>query len=253
MKHLSEEQIVLQCYGDADDAEEISRHLAACPECQGEFERVQLLLKQIEPIAVPEPGAVFEDKTWLNLRDRLPEKRGGFRRWFPSSPQWAVAGVVAVLLVAAFLAGRYWPGRSGPPGNVVAGNPQRVVLLAVGDHLERSQMLLVEIMNTDAKDTLDLSSEQRRARDLLDSNHLYRLSAQQGGDPQIARLLDDLGRVLTEIANSPSKLSPADLQQIRGRIQSDNLLFKVRVVGSEVNSIVRRQEQNPAGSVNQRL
>jgi hypothetical protein len=128
-----------------------------------------------------------------------------------------------------------------------------VVLVAVGDHLERSQMLLVEIMNTDAKDNVDLSSEQRQARELLDANHLYRVSAQRTGDPQVARLLDDLGRVLTEIANSPSDLSSADLQQIRSRIQSEGLLFKVRVVGSEVNSRVRRQEQSPAGGASQRL
>jgi hypothetical protein len=65
-------------------------------------------------------------------------------------------------------------------------------------------------------------------------------------------LLDDLGRVLAEIANGPSDLSPGDLQQIRRRIESDDLLFKVRVVGSEVNSRVRRQDQN-AANANQRL
>jgi hypothetical protein len=108
-------------------------------------------------------------------------------------------------------------------------------------------------MNNDATGGADLSSEQQRARDLLDANHLYRVSAQSSGDPQIAQLLDELGRVLTELANSPSDLSPADLQQIRKRIQSDGLLFKVRVVGSEVNSRVRRAEQNPVSGANQRL
>jgi hypothetical protein len=114
-------------------------------------------------------------------------------------------------------------------------------------------MLLVEIMNTDDKAPLDLSSEQQQARDLLDANHLYRVSAQEAGDQRIALLLDQLGRVLAEIANGPTELSPDDLQQIRNRIQSGNLLFKVRVVGSEVNSRVRRQEQNAAASLNQRL
>jgi hypothetical protein len=127
-----------------------------------------------------------------------------------------------------------------------------VVLIAVGGHLERSQMLLVEIMNAEGKGPVDFSTEQQQARDLLDANHLYRLSAQHAGDPQVARLLDELGRVLAEVANGPEELSPRDLQQIRSQIQSDNLLFKVRVVGSEVNSRVRRQEQQPAGT-NQRL
>jgi hypothetical protein len=254
MNHLSEEQIVLHYYGDAEEASEVERHLAACPECRAEFARVQSMLKQIEPLEVPEPAAGFEEKTWLNLRDRLPEKGSFLRRLLKPSPQkWAFAGVMAVLLAAAFLAGRFWP---RPPQQVAQQpaqiNLQRVVLVAVGDHLERSQMLLVEIMNADTKGPINFSSEQAEARELLDSNHLYRVSSQQAGDPQVAHLLDQLGRVLAEIANGPADVSPEDLQQVRHTIQSEGLLFKVRVVSSEVNSKVRRPELS-GGSVNQRL
>jgi hypothetical protein len=254
MNHLSEEQIVLHYYGDAEDTTEVERHLAACPECRAEFAHVQSMLQQIEPLEVPEPAAGFEEKTWLNLRDRIPEK-GSFLRWLlkPSPQKWAFAGVMAVLLAAAFLAGRFWP---RPPQQVaqqpVQVNPQRVVLVAVGDHLERSQMLLIEIMNADAKGPINFSNEQAEARELLDSNHLYRVSSQQAGDPQVARLLDQLGRVLAEIANGPAEVSPGDLEQVRHTIQSEGLLFKVRVVSSEVNSKVRRPELS-GGSENQRL
>jgi len=255
MNHLSEEQIVLHYYGDAEEATEVERHLAACPDCREEFSRVQSMLRQIEPLEVPEPAPSFEEKTWLNLRDRLPEKGGFFRRLLrPSAPKWAFAGAMALLLAAAFLAGRFWPRpdqqvAQQPPAQV---NPQRVILVAVGDHLERSQMLLVEIMNADGKGPINFSSEQAEARELLDSNHLYRVSSQQAGDPQVARLLDQLGRVLAEIANGPTEVSPGDLEQVRHTIQSEGLLFKVRVVGSEVNSRARRPELS-GGSVNQRL
>ena len=254
MSHLTEEEIVLHYYGDAEEASEVERHLAACSDCSAEFARVQAMLKQIEPLEVPEPAAGFEEKTWLNLRDRLPEKGNFLQRLFGRQQKWALAGAMALLLAAAFLAGRFWP-RPGqqvaqqPPAQI---NPQRVVLVAVGDHLERSQMLLVEIMNADTKGPVNFSSEQAQARELLDSNHLYRASSQQAGDPQVARLLDQLGRVLAEIANGPAEVSPEDLQQVRHTIQSEGLLFKVRVVGSEVNSRVRRPEL-AGGSVNQRL
>jgi hypothetical protein len=254
MNHLSEEQIVLHYYGDAEEASEVERHLAACPDCRAEFARVQSTLKQIEPLEVPEPAAGFEEKTWLNLRDRLPEKGSFLKRLFGVQQKWALVGAMVVLLAAAFLAGRFWP-RPGPqiaqqpPSQV---NPQRVVLVAVGDHLERSQMLLVEIMNADTKGPINFSNEQAEARELLDSNHLYRVSSQQAGDPQVARLLDQLGRVLAEIANGPAEVSPGDLEQVRHTIQSEGLLFKVRVVGSEVNSRARRPELS-GGSVNQRL
>jgi hypothetical protein len=98
----------------------------------------------------------------------------------------------------------------------------------------------------------DLSSQQQTARELLDDNYLYRASAQRVGDPKVAAVLDDLGRVLAEIANSPSDLSSGDLREIHQQINSQDLLFKVRVVGAEVNSRVR-QERNSTGTVNQRL
>jgi hypothetical protein len=255
MNHLSEEQIVLHFYGDAEAAGEIEQHLAACAECRAEFSRVQSTLMQITPLEVPEAPASFEEKIWLNLRDRLPEMGGFLRRLLKPSPQkWALAGAMAVLLAAAFLAGRFWPRAPQQVAQPVQVNPQRVVLVAVGDHLERSQMLLVEIMNADgeAHGPINFSAEQAQARELLDSNHLYRVSAQQTGDPQVARLLDQLGRVLAEIANGPAEVSPGDLQQVRRTIQSEGLLFKVRVIGSEVNSKARRPELSGAGA-NQRL
>lgn len=253
MSHLSEEQIVLHYYGDAEEASEIERHLAACPDCRAEFARVQSTLQQIEPLEVPEPPQGFEEKTWLNLRDRLPEK-GFLRRIFGAQAKWALAGAMVVLVAAAFLAGRFWP---RPVQQIVQQpaqvNPQRIVLVAVGDHLERSQMLLVEIMNADTKGPVNFSSEQAEARELLDDNHLYRVSNRQTGDPHVARVLDELGSVLAEIANGPRELSPGDLMQIRRTIQSENLLFKVRVMGSEVNSKARQPEQASGAAVNQRL
>jgi hypothetical protein len=255
MNHLSEEQIVLHYYGDAEEAAEIERHLSACPDCRAEFARMQSMLRQIGSLEVPEPPTSFEEKTWLNLRDRLPEKGGFLRRLFGTQQKWTLAGAMALLLAAAFIAGRFWP----RPGQPVAQqqpsqvNPQRVILVAVGDHLERSQMLLVEIMNADTRGPINFSSEQAEARDLLDSNHLYRVSAQQADDPQVERLLDQLGRVLAEIANGPADVSPGDLEQVRHTIQSEGLLFKVRVIGSEVNSKARRPGDSSGGGVNQRL
>jgi hypothetical protein len=258
MKHLSEEQIVLHYYGDAEDQAEAAQHLSDCSSCRGEFERVQSMLQQIGPVEVPEPFAAFEEKTWLNLRDRLPEKHS-WSAWLQSPKQWALAGSMVALLVAAFIAGRYWPHANAVKNqpSVIANdkpvNPQQVVLVTVGGHLQRSEMLLVEIMNSDASAPLDFSAEQGRARDLLDANHLYRVSAQQAGDPKIARLLDELGRVLAEVANGPKEMSPGDLKEIRGRIESEGLLFKVRVVGSDVNSRVRLHEQSAAANTTQRL
>src|SRR5258708_14353818 len=154
MNHLSEEQIVLHYYGDADEITEIERHRAGCAECRGEFARVQSMLQQIEPLEVPEPAASFEEKTWLNLRDRLPEKGGFLRKLFSpqtrgSQQKWALAGAMAVLLAAAFLAGRFCPRPMQPLTQHQASqlNPHRAILVAPGRHPEPPRILPVALVN----------------------------------------------------------------------------------------------------------
>jgi len=61
----------------------------------------------------------------------------------------------------------------------------------------------------------------------------------------VAAVLDELERSLLEIVNSPSKISTADLEQIRRRIDAAALLFKVRVMSDEL----RQRESSPGGAL----
>src|SRR5258708_5853028 len=236
MNHLTQEQIVLHFYGDAEDSGQVARHLSDCAECRAEFNRVSTLLTQIEPLEVPEPHESFEQKTWLNVRDRVPDSRNSLFARLLSPLRGVLAGVRAIIVVGAFLAGRYWPRHNElvrPTPTEANANIQRGLRLEVGDHLERSQILLIEIMHAEPGDHLDLSNEQARAQELLDSNRLYRESALKTGDPAISHTLDDLERVLAEIANGPPDLTAKDLERLRRQIQSQGLLFKIHVIESK--------------------
>jgi len=90
----------------------------------------------------------------------------------------------------------------------------------------------------------DISTEQRWADDLLDASRLYRQDALDAGERSVAAILDDLERSLIEIVNSPSKISAADLEQIRRRIDAASLLFKVRAMSDELH----RREDTPERS-----
>jgi hypothetical protein len=110
----------------------------------------------------------------------------------------------------------------------------RILLVAVGDHLEKSQMVLMELVNAPANGTEDISHEQQRAEDLLNSNRLYRMTAQEVGDRRLANVLDELERVLVEIAHEPSKVDSEELKDLQRRIEAQGVLFKVRVVGANI-------------------
>ena len=163
---------------------------------------------------------------------------------------------MACLLVAAFYAGRhYQPGASskspGTPVVTAAADPQvgeRVLLVAVGDYLERSQMVLIELANADPKGKLDISFEKERAADLVSESRLYRQTAEHTGNTAVAGTLDEIDRVLLDIARGPSEVSPAELEGLRERLKAEGILFKIRVLGSKVRTQEGKNAQPAANS-----
>jgi hypothetical protein len=255
MNHLTEEQLILHYYGEeADDVAEapcdaltIERHLEDCGECRSTYGALQRVLNIVDSLPVPERPADYGAQVWQRIHRRLPARR--FRFGLAAAPwRWAAASVAfAALLVTAFVAGRSYPngiGRRAPQRIAAAADPQgsdRVLRVAVGDYLERSQMVLVELVNAETKGVLDISAEQERAGDLVTETRLYRQTAARTGDTRIANLLDELERVLVDIRNSPSEISASDLEGFRQRLESDGILFKIRVLGSNV-----RNQEEPA-------
>lgn len=246
--HLNEEQLILYHYGEEEYRERGVRraadeHLERCAECRANYERLEQLLAAVNALPVPDRGEEYGGEVWRRLRPRLkfePEARAerSWGRWL--APQrWAVAGAVAALLLAAFIAGRYWP----PHGPQSAGIPEaareRILLVAVGEHLERSQMVLVELTNESAKGKVDISTEQRMASELVGANRLYRQTALNTGEAGVASVLDQLERVLVEIANSPTEISSKEMESLRKRIEAQGILFKVRVIGTQVRERTR--------------
>ncbi len=268
MNHLNEEQLVVYHFGDADagEAGSIEEHLHACAACQADLDTIRRTLTAVDELQVPARGDGYGAEVWARIQPALGTAAGSWRQRalaFFAPQRLALAGGVAVLLVAAFVAGRIAPaGRSHAPASPAsnaapqtasapattaapaAAGPQasaerelvreRILLVAVGDHLERSQVALIELVNSPTGPTVDISGERERARDLVTENRLCRQAALTAGDPGVASVLDDLERVLLEIANSPSTMTEAEFGKVRKRIEQQGIIFKVRVFGNSV-------------------
>lgn len=244
MNHLNEEQFVLYYYGE--QTEGVEDHLGDCEHCRDAYHALQRVLNSVDSLPVPERGADYEARVWRSVAEKLPRKGSFVSRWLSWRPLVAAAAM-AGLVIAAFLAGRTLqkPGTQKAPA-VIADSQvrERVLMVAVGDHLERSQMVLVELSNAGAAQngSLDISYEQRAAEDLVESNRLYRLTAASAGDSATANLLDELERVLLDIAHSPSEVSGKQLDDLRKEIENRGILFKVKVFGTQVEQ--RQSAQN---------
>lgn len=250
MKHITEEELIAYREGVTAERVGIARHLAVCEECRAELERIEAVLAALDTLPVPDPGDSYGRHLWQQIAPRLPEKpTRWWQSWFEPKRLGAL-GAVAAMLVIAFLAGRIT--KRSRTGNDVAGNQEqireRVLVVAVGEHLGRSEMMLVELSNAAPRDPeqkqVNISAEQRRAGDLLDENRLYRQTALQEGDSALASVLDELERVLLDVAHSPEEVTPAQLEKMRQKIEAQGILFKVRVVGRELQE--RQKVATPA-------
>ncbi|HXM42216.1 MAG TPA: hypothetical protein VN924_13260 [Bryobacteraceae bacterium] len=247
MNHLTEEQFVLYYYGEGDGSPAVRAHLDACETCRAEYASLQRVLNVVDSAPVPERDANYGAQVWNRLQPSLRWDRRRGLSWWPA-PRWAAAALVATLIVAAFLAGRYYP-KSQPAQTANAGQVrERILLVAVGDHLERSQTVLLEVVNAQPGQPLDVAAERERAGDLVAENRLYRQTALRTGDTRVASVLDDLEPVLLEIAHGPDRLTAEEVENLRQRIEGDGILFKVRVVGSTVRHREERAER-PAGQI----
>ena len=113
---------------------------------------------------------------------------------------------------------------------------ERVLLSALGDHFDRTEAMLVELAGTASGDRVSIAAEQRRAADLLAATRLYRRAAVDAGDSNVAEVLELLQRILVEVTGSPSELSAFELQALQQRIETQELLFKLRIASSAVRN-----------------
>ena len=254
MKHLSDQMLVAHYY--EDDRGRARRkavdHLSECQDCAARLAEITRFLGAIPPLEAPERSEGYGNSVWNAIRARLPEREK--QRWRVAATQrWAWGAAAAALIVAAFLLGRF--SQPSPPRVAIATQTspekvkKRVLLVALGNHLEKSQMVLIELANEpDNEGRVDISSEQQRAQDLVDASRLYRQTAHEVGDTSAAKVLDQLERTLLDVVHSPSELSEADLKRIQRRIRSQELIFKVRVVSARVarERSAKQNESSPS-------
>jgi hypothetical protein len=261
MNHLTEEQLIAYRMGPAPapgSADERARtalgaHLRECEACRAQDSAIERVLATVDAAPVPERDAVYGARVWQQIESRLDAPRGwDWSAWF-APRRWAVAAAVAAMIVAAFFGGHMlWPRHDAGVRVASAPSPQqakeRILLVAVGDHLDRTQMVLLEVVNADgaAGGGADISAEQGRAAELVESNRLYRQTAAHVGDAGVADLLDELEPILVQIAHSPGKVSQSELDALRQRIDHRGILFKVRVMNSEVRARERKVMQPQA-------
>lgn len=256
MKHLSEEEMIELYYGEGTQAD-AAVHVESCAVCAKAYARLKQDLAGISLDEAPERDSNYGERVWGTLRPSLaplgapPRRRIGFNwRW-----GWGIAAAAAVLIVVAFWAGREWeqiraPQITARKQSQGSQEKERVILVVLGDHLDRSERLLVELNHPE--DASDDPGLRGAARALLAENVTMRERAQDagqagrslmaggGGDPALQMALDDLDRVLKKVADHPGDLTGDEIGRLQREMNTSGILFEVRVLRSRLEGEVRK-------------
>ncbi len=250
MNHPNEDELVLHYYGELDAAgsARTEQHLGSCLECRHGYTRLQRVMAIVDTVPEPVLPDGFERTVWARLQPNLPSS-AGWRTWLSFSPvHLAWASAVVLLVSVAFYAGRMTH-REKARVEVAAGAELReqVLLADLGEHLDRSQAMLVDLVTNDEAGMVDVSTERARAFELVAANRLYRQTAAATGEARVTELLDQLEQLLVELAASPDTLSADEIDSVRTRIDDNGLLFKVRVLSSSVRERQKQQIRTRTG------
>jgi hypothetical protein len=239
--HLTEDDLILHYYGEMSGPEEAraSAHLGGCAACQGAYRSLQQVMTAVDQVGVSafEPSDGFERTAWARLEPELRPGPSGWLSWLVCSPaRLAWLGLIVVLVTGAYVAGRLTPATGvAPARSTMSQVRERILLIDLSAHFDRSQLVLVELVSAEGSgDRVDISAERDRARELVAAGRLYRQTAAGTGDARLVEVLDELERVLVDVAASPSEMAREDLESVQQRIDAAGLLFKVRVVSSDL-------------------
>jgi anti-sigma factor RsiW len=180
--HLTEDELVLHYYGEMADPDEAAAgaHLASCEICRREYLGLQRTLALVDAPDAADVPPGFERTVWARLERDLPRRSPGFMAGLLSPLPLAFAAAVLLLMTGAFFAGRTLaPGPRAESSEASAARrlQEQILLAEVGAHLDRSQMVLVDLVSGAGDGGIDVSLDRGRAEQLVADNRLYRLTA----------------------------------------------------------------------------
>jgi hypothetical protein len=259
--------VELYFYGELEpvDRARVDAHLRGCVPCRqrlDDLHAIRLALASRPVVDAPPAG------DWSGFMRRLDEAAGLNRAHAAERPvvlahdgrRWtarqvmALAAMLALVVTGVFMAARF---RAADPAdravkvapNSVAQTPaqpvapesakseERALREVSAEHLERSKLVVLGLATRDPQETKadDWQYERQLAGTLLSDTRLYRLTAQDRGISDVARVMRDLETVLLETSMSDDADRDA-LERVQKLIAKRDLVLKMQVVATTASA-----------------
>lgn len=233
----------------------VEDHLASCRRCAREL-RLLTAAVNLTRTSLPAPSDHRSSEYWDRFTSSL-ENRIRSKEYEQKNGSFSLRGVLldiflfrrrsvallgsglAVGIILGFIFFRHSPspGPQPPLTKTLTDAPVTtpIQLARMQTYFRKSKTLLIGIenMKTDDEAGLDLSAERTASRELLREARYLKY---QPLDNRSARLITNLERILIELANLKQETGLPGVEIIRGGIQQENLLFKIRMAEAMYDS-----------------
>jgi hypothetical protein len=238
-------------YGELGPADRraFEDHLQSCPDCASEYSVMGATLRIMDQRRRPDPGREFWDGYWDRLEARLdreaplPARRESLAaragRLIALVPRWSyrmAAG--AVLLLIGILIGRaVFPPSGSSSTGISEGARSAAVPVSndpvarARDYLERSQILLLGLVNydptTEDLSALDMPRKKALSRELAAQAADIQNSLKDSREMRLRQLVGDLQVIMMQIANLGAGNDLDGVELVKAGVQTKGIFLKI--------------------------
>ena len=250
---VCQDETLLQAWLDRELSPAASRafrsHLAVCDGCAARVREAEEVLSLIGTACESDSG---EPVPTTRLRARIeeglvaPAARAGHPMLLP---RWGIAAaavlIVGILALAAWLEtasvnpfetelAREAVGETPSTPDEAPGAARHMTRLKsqTSRHLERVQLLLRSVRNTQAVSASELHYERTLSRELVIRNRLLRRRAEQQEDAATANVLVHVEPLLVDIANLPDHAAGGEIAALQLLIRTHGIIAELRLYAS---------------------
>ena len=247
MRNDQQERLVLYLAGELgpDERIELETALRDDAELREEIEALRRTFEMVGESTPDKPGEAYWRTFWSRLQPNLHRKTWWEKFVEAFAPRSglrlaAVFGTMAaVFVLTVFMLYQFTvtqrPEVTVRTSTIKIKRTEGFFEMAAGDYLERSRLLLLEVVNIAGNGPPPIEQvmdNRRRSEELLSENRSFRIAAEKEEDERLASLLNELEIVLMDIANIDLEVAQEALANLKRRIEKKELLEKFETVST---------------------
>jgi hypothetical protein len=143
MTHYTEDDLILYHYGESKRSDRIEQHLQACDSCRSIYRDISATLTMVGDLEVPARDERYGLEVWQRIRHDLPPRVATWELWWYRP---AVMAAAAMLVIAAFVAGRFTVPATQSPAPTAEAVPAQSLGELRAELREMRQMLTLSLL-----------------------------------------------------------------------------------------------------------